>query len=61
MILLVVVYALLGGTLVVNGLEEEIRPRANARNNQEILGSGIDGAKYKTACPDYKHYAAAPQ
>lgn len=29
--------------------------------NQEALGSGIDGERYKTACPDYKHYSVIPQ
>ena len=29
--------------------------------NQDLLGSGIDGEKYRTACPDYKHYAIVPQ
>ena len=28
---------------------------------QEALGSGMDGERYKTACPDYKHYSVIPQ
>ncbi len=62
MLLLAVAYALLGSSSYVNGIaEEDIRPRAKAGNNQEALGSGIDGERYRTACPDYKHYALIPQ
>lgn len=28
---------------------------------QEPLGLGIDPARYKPACPDYRHYAVIPQ
>lgn len=62
MVLSALVYALLGATTLVNGVtEDEFKARGRAGNGQEALGSGIDGEKYKTACPDYKHYAVVPQ
>lgn len=62
MILFALVYALLETTSLVNGVpEDEFKARGRAGNNQEGLGTGIDGEKYKTACPDYKHYAVVPQ
>lgn len=61
MLLFALIYALLGGSSFVNGFaEEDVKPRARA-GNQEALGSGIDGERYRTACPDYKHYAVVPQ
>ena len=46
----------------VHGLtEEQFRGQGKSGINQELLGSGIDGEKYRTACPDYKHYAIVPQ
>ena len=30
-------------------------------NLQEPLGLSIDPVRYKTACPDYRHYAVIPQ
>lgn len=30
-------------------------------NPQEPLGFGIDPVRYKTVCPDYRHYAVIPQ
>ena len=27
------------------------------RSDQEVLGSGVDGERYRSACPDYKHYS----
>lgn len=35
-----------------------------ARNyavGQEFIGVGIEPSKYKSACPDYRHYAIIPQ
>ena len=62
MLFLALAYVLLGTNLLVNGVaEDDIRPRVRAAKNQEVLGSGIDGERYKTACPDYKHYAVLPQ
>jgi len=62
MLVLALAYALLGSSSLVNSLaEEDIKPRAKVGNNQEALGSGIDGERYRTACPDYKHYAVVPQ
>lgn len=62
MLLLTLVYALLGTGVTVNGItEDEFKARGKAGTNQEALGSGIDGERYKTACPDYKHYAVVPQ
>lgn len=61
MVNLALAYALLGTTLLVHGItEDEFKARGKA-GNQEALGSGIDGERYKTACPDYKHYATVPQ
>lgn len=62
MVLLALLYALLGIAILVHGVTEEVyKARGKAGNNQEALGSGIDGERYKTACPDYKHYAVVPQ
>lgn len=30
------------------------------RSEQEVLGSGLNGDRYRLACPDYKHYAMTP-
>lgn len=55
-------YALLGaGLLASTATGDESKARGKAGNNQEVLGHGIDGERYKTACPDYKHYAVVPQ
>ena len=60
-----VLVLLLLGTIFVDGIAEDtgkvLKARGKAGENQEALGSGIDGERYKTACPDYKHYAAVPQ
>lgn len=61
MILLVVTYALLGISFLRNGFAGALEGAKHGSNNQEALGSGIDGDKYKTACPDYKHYSVIPQ
>ena len=65
MILLLSVLALLSASLLVDGVNgqsrNELKARGKAGGNQEALGSGIDGERYKTACPDYKHYAVVPQ
>jgi len=62
MVLLGLLYALLGTGLLANGIsEDEYKARAKGGSNQEVLGYGIDGERYKTACPDYKHYAVVPQ
>ena len=53
-------YAILGITLFRNGFAGVLED-AKHGSNQEALGSGIDGEKYKTACPDYKHYSVVPQ
>ena len=60
MILLVLTYALLGSSILGNGFAGSLED-AKHGSNQEALGSGIDGERYKTACPDYKHYSVVPQ
>ncbi|KAL6719117.1 hypothetical protein ACLMJK_003354 [Lecanora helva] len=53
--------ALLGDILQTHAKAEDgSRPRGKAGSNQEVLGHGVDGERYKTACPDYKHYAVVP-
>ena len=62
MTLVRLLYALLGLAVLVHGAtEKEIKARGKASENQEVLGYGIDGERYRTACPDYKHYATTPQ
>lgn len=62
MVRLLSIYALLGTGLPAIGVDgDSSKARAKAASNQEVLGNGIDGEKYQTACPDYKHYAIVPQ
>ena len=62
MVVLALVYVLLGSSFVVNGVStEENKYDKRAGNDQEALGYGIDGERYRTACPDYNHYAVFPQ
>lgn len=50
------------GFIWVNGISgDQFKGQGKAGANQELLGSGIDTERYKTACPDYKHYAVVPQ
>ena len=59
---LALVWLLLGSNLLINGIfAVDSRARGKAGADQEALGSGIDGERYRTACPDYKHYAVIPQ
>lgn len=60
MIPLTLTFALLGSGLLGNGFAGALED-AKHGNGQEALGSGIDGERYKTACPDYKHYSVVPQ
>ena len=60
MILLAISYALLSTSIFFHGIEGTAESgRSGDANNfdQEVLGSGVDGGRYRTACPDYKHYA----
>ena len=53
-------YGLLGVTTFWGGIVQAAGKVHNAglkRSDQEVLGSGVDGEKYRTACPDYKHYS----
>ena len=62
MVLRVLLYALIGNVLLAScKTDDESKVRGKRGSNQEVLGYGIDGEKYKTACPDYKHYAVVPQ
>ena len=59
---LALVCLLLTGNLLINGVfAVDSKARGKAGVDQEALGSGIDGERYRTACPDYKHYAVIPQ
>lgn len=59
---LALICLLLGSNLLINGVfAVDSKARGKAGVNQEALGSGIDGERYRTACPDYKHYAVIPQ
>lgn len=60
MILSALTHALLGSSFLGNGFAEALED-GKLGSNQEALGSGIDGERYKTACPDYKHYCVVPQ
>lgn len=64
MILLALTAVLLGTGVIIGGVDGAsgniVEGRAKV-DNQEALGSGIDGERYKTACPDYRHYAVVPQ
>lgn len=60
MILSALTYALLGSSFLGNGFAGGLEDGKHG-GNQEALGSGIDGERYKTACPDYKHYSVVPQ
>ncbi|KAL2058279.1 hypothetical protein ABVK25_001005 [Lepraria finkii] len=61
MVVLALVYALLGSSFFVNGISaDDHKYHKRAGHDQEALGYGIDGEKYRTACPDYKHYAVVP-
>ncbi len=62
MICLALVCLLLGSNLLINGVfAVDPKARGKAGVDQEALGSGIDGERYRTACPDYKSYAVVPQ
>lgn len=56
----ILAFLLLGTASVLNGANGASEDRGKA-GSQEALGSGIDGERYRTACPDYKHYAIVPQ
>lgn len=60
MIPIALTYALLGSGFLGSGFAGALED-AKHGSNQEALGSGIDGERYKTACPDYKHYSVVPQ
>lgn len=60
MILAALSYALLGSSFLRNGFAGALED-VKYGGIQEALGSGIDGERYKTACPDYKHYSIVPQ
>lgn len=59
MILSALTYALLGSSFLWDGFAGALEDGKHG-GNQEALGSGIDGERYKTACPDYKHYCVVP-
>ena len=62
MICLALVCLWLGSNLLLNGVSAaDAKTRGKGGIEQEALGSGIDGERYRTACPDYKHYAVIPQ
>ena len=62
MICLALVCLLFGSNVLINGVfAVDAKARGKGSGDQEALGSGIDGERYKTACPDYKHYAVIPQ
>ena len=60
MILSVLICALSGSSFIGNGLVGAFED-GKYGGIQEALGPGIDGERYKTACPDYKHYSVIPQ
>ena len=60
MILTSSTYALLGAAVLLDGITgaaDDGHKAGFKRADQEVLGSGVDGGRYRTACPDYKHYA----
>lgn len=62
--LFTLIHLLLGATAVfkfVNSIPGHGNEYRVGWDDQEALGSGIDGQRYRTACPDYKHYAIIPQ
>ena len=62
MICLALLCLLVGSNLLINGVfAVDAKARGKGGVDQEALGSGIDGERYRTACPDYKHYAVIPQ
>ena len=61
MIYLTLVCLLLGSNLINGVFAVDAKARGKGGVDQEALGSGIDGERYRTACPDYKHYAVTPQ
>ena len=53
-------YVLLGTAILSGAIVQAIENGYHAgikRAEQEVLGSGVDGERYRTACPDYKHYS----
>ena len=60
MVLSALTYALLGSIFLWNGFAGVLEDVKHV-GNQEALGSAIDHERYKTACPDYKHYSEVPQ
>lgn len=60
MILSVLTCALLGSSPTGNGFVGALEDWKYG-GNQEAFGSGMDGERYKAACPDYKHYSVVPQ
>ncbi len=62
MICLALVCLLVGSNLLIHGVfAVDAKGRGKGGVDQEALGSGIDDERYRTACPDYKHYAVIPQ
>ena len=62
MICLALVCLLVGSNFLINGVfAVDAKARGKGGIDQEALGSGIDGERYRTACPDYKRYAVIPQ
>lgn len=62
MICLALLCLFVGSNLLINGVfAVDAKARGKGGVDQEALGSGIDGERYRTACPDYKHYAVIPQ
>ena len=60
MIMSILTYALVGSSFLAHGFVGALE-NGKRSGNQEALGLGIDGERYKTACPDYKHYSVVPQ
>ena len=60
MVLSALTYALLGSLCLWNGFAGALEDLKHG-GNQGALGSFIDYERYKTACPDYKHYSEVPQ
>ena len=60
MVLSALTCALLGSIFLWNGFAGAMEDVKHG-SDQEALGSFIDYERYKTACPDYKHYAEVPQ
>ena len=65
MFVLSIYFLWLGGNLIWDGIHgalgDKSTPRMQEAGAQKVIGSSIDPQRYKSVCPNYKHYALIRQ